>query len=154
MAKHATIQNERREEARRKLMSYRAKCEIFQKLLVITEETDSRLVSITAQYEETYSSGTAKEKLSAQMAQLEESVDRLGRQCEEMAESLDEVFFYINELVELRPIVATVLSKRYLEPRFEPTFAEIASDMGMDENYVRHKHLEGLDLVAAMMYEE
>ena len=49
------------------------------------------------------------------------------------------------------PTVASILSKRYLEPDHEPTFNEIADEMGYSEGYVKSKHLEGLDLVYGLI---
>ena len=128
MAKSATIQAERREEARRKLVSYRAQCGIFDKMLAIAQNAESRLVSVTAQYEETTSSGTAHDTMGDQIIMLNDQVERMSTIVASLGETLDEVLDLINGLLPDYPNVVRVLSKRYLEPSFEPTFAEIAAE--------------------------
>lgn len=147
MAKSATLQAENREAARRKLVGYRAQCDIFRQLLKIVESAETRLSSITAQYEETRSSNAARDTMGDQLIMLESQLERLTRVIDEQAHALDEVLWIINSLVPEHPTTARVLSKRYLEPDREPTFKEIADEMGYSEGYVHNKHLEGLDLV-------
>ena len=134
-------------------MSYRAQCAIYDKLLNILESAESRLTNVTAQYEETRSTNTEHDALGDQLATLEDQVRKLTATCEKMGVTLDEVLWYINALVPSHPNVARVLSKRYLEPKYEPTFAEISAEMGYSEDWVKHKHLEGLDLVYELMSE-
>lgn len=154
MAKSATIQAERREEARRKLVSYRAQCGIFDKMLAITENAESRLVSVTAQYKEMTSSGTAHDTMADQLIMLNDQVERMSAICAGLGERLDEVLELINGLVPDHPNAARVLAKRYLEPGYEPTFGEIAAETGYSEDRVRHLHLEGLDLVSERIFAE
>lgn len=154
MAKSATIQAERREEARRKLVSYRAQCGIFDKMLAITQNAESRLVSVTAQYEETTSSGTAHDTMGDQIIMLNDQVERMSAICASLGETLDEVLDLINGLLPDHPNVVRVLSKRYLEPSFEPTLAEIAAETGFSEDWVKHLHLQGLDLIAERIFAE
>ena len=154
MAKSATVQAERREEARRKLVCYRAQCCILDKMLTIIENAESRLASITAMYEEMTSSGTAKDTMGDQIIMLNDQVERMGGICADIGVKLDEVLDLINSLLPDHPNEAAVLSKRYLEPNFEPTFAEIAAETGFSEDWVRHLHLRGLDLVAARIFAE
>lgn len=154
MAKSATIQAERREEARRKLVSYRAQCGIFDKMLAIAQNAESRLVSVTAQYEETTSSGTAHDTMGDQIIMLNDQVERMSAICASLGETLDEVLDLINGLLPDYPNVVRVLSKRYLEPSFEPTLAEIAAETGFSEDWVRHLHLQGLDLIAERIFTE
>lgn len=154
MAKSATIQAERREEARRKLVSYRAQCGIFDKMLAITQNAESRLVSVTAQYEETTSSGTAHDTMGDQIIMLNDQVERMSAICASLGETLDEVLDLINGLLPDHPNVVHVLSKRYLEPSFEPTLAEIAAETGFSEDWVKHLHLQGLDLIAERIFAE
>lgn len=154
MAKSATIQAERREEARRKLVSYRAQCGIFDKMLAITQNAESRLVSVTAQYEETTSSGTAHDTMGDQIIMLNDQVERMSAICASLGETLDEVLDLINGLLPDYPNVVRVLSKRYLEPSFEPTLAEIAAETGFSEDWVKHLHLQGLDLIAERIFAE
>lgn len=154
MAKSATLQAERREEARRKLVCYRAKCCILDKMLAIIENAESRLVSITAQHEETTSSGTARDTMGDQIIMLNDEVERMSGICADLGAALDEVLDLINGLLPDHPNAALVLSKRYLEPNFEPTFAEIAVETGYSEDRVRHLHLEGLDLIAEKIFAE
>lgn len=152
MAKDATVQAERREDARRKLVSYRAQCGIFDKMLAITENAESRLTSITAQYEETVSSGAAHDTMADQLIMLNDQVERMSGICASLGETLDEVLDLINGLLPEHPNVVRVLANRYLEPTYEPTFAEIAAETGFSEDWVKHLHLEGLDLVADKIY--
>lgn len=154
MAKSATLQAERREEARRKLVSYRAQCGIFDKMLAITQNAESRLVSVTAQYEETTSSGTAHDTMGDQIIMLNDQVERMSAICASLGETLDEVLDLINGLLPDYPNVVRVLSKRYLEPSFEPTLAEIAAETGFSEDWVKHLHLQGLDLIAERIFAE
>lgn len=154
MAKSATLQAERREEARRKLVSYRAQCGIFDKMLAITQNAESRLVSVTAQYEETTSSGTAHDTMGDQIIMLNDQVERMSAICANLGETLDEVLDLINGLLPDHPNVVRVLSKRYLEPSFEPTLAEIAAETGFSEDWVKHLHLQGLDLIAERIFAE
>lgn len=154
MAKSATLQAERREEARRKLVSYRAQCGIFDKMLAITQNAESRLVSVTAQYEETTSSGTAHDTMGDQIIMLNDQVERMSAICANLGETLDEVLDLINGLLPDHPNVVLVLSKRYLEPSFEPTLAEIAAETGFSEDWVKHLHLQGLDLIAERIFAE
>lgn len=148
MAKHSTIQAEKREDARRKLISYRASCQIYHQLLKIVEDAENRLTTTCAQYSETVTSTTAKDSLGDQIAMLDEQVTRLSEICANQAHTLDEILDLINAVVPIDPISARILSKRYLEPTREPSFTEIALDLDYSEDYVRHKHLEGLDLIA------
>lgn len=147
MAKSATLQAENREIARRKLVSYRAKCDIFRQLLKIAESAESRLASVTALYEETISSGNAHDTMADQIIMLNDQVDKLSGIIEKQADTLDEVLWIVNELVPTNATIARVMSKRYLEPDHEPTFKEIADEMGYTEGHVKNLHLEGLDLV-------
>jgi len=151
MAKSVTLQAENREVARRKLVSYRAQCDIFRQLLKIVESAESRLTSVTAQYEETRSHGVGRDTLADQITTLEDQLSRLTRVIDEQSHALDEVLWIINEIVPENPTVASILSKRYLEPDHEPTFNEIADEMGYSEGYVKSKHLEGLDLVYGLI---
>ena len=147
MAKSATLQAENREIARRKLVSYRAQCDIFRQLLKIAESAESRLASITALYEETVSSGSAHDTMADQIIMLNDQVEKLSGIIEKQAAALDEVLWIVNSLVPEHATIARIMSKRYLEPDYEPTFKEIADEMGYSEGYVNNKHLEGLDLV-------
>lgn len=147
MAKSATLQAENREIARRKLVSYRAQCDIFRQLLKIAESAESRLASITALYEETISSGNAHDTMADQIIMLNDQVERLSVIIEKQAATLDEVLLIVNALVFEHATIASIMSKRYLEPDYEPTFKEIADEMSMSESRVKHLHLEGLDLV-------
>ena len=147
MAKSATLKAENREVARRKLVGYRAQCDIFRQLLKIVESAESRLTSVTAQYEETRSHGVGRDTLADQITTLEDQLARLTRVIDEQSHALDEVLWVINSLVTDHPTIASIMSKRYLEPDYEPTFKEIADEMGYSEGYVKSKHLEGLDLV-------
>lgn len=151
MAKSATLQAENREHARRKLASYRAKCDIFRQLLKIAESAESRLASITALYEETVSSGSAHDKMAEQIIMLNDQVDKLTGIIEKEAAALDEVLWIVNSLVPEHATIASIMSKRYLEPDYEPTFKEIADEMVMSESRVKHLHLEGLDLVYGIL---
>lgn len=147
MAKSATLQAENREIARRKLVSYRAQCEIFSKLLKIAESAESRLASITALYEETVSSGNAHDTMADQIIMLNDQIERLTDIIDRQAAALDEVLWLVNALVPEHATIARIMSKRYLDPEYEPSFNEIADEMGYSEGYVNNKHLEGLDLV-------
>lgn len=147
MAKSATIQAENREIARRKLVSYRAQCDIYRQLLKIVESAESRLSSVTAQYEETRSSNAARDTMGDQIIMLNDQVERLKGMCAKQAETLDEVLWLINSLLPDHPTTTRIMSKRYLEPNYEPTLKEIADEMGFSEGYVRNKHIEGLDLI-------
>ena len=151
MAKSVTLQAENREIARRKLVSYRAQCDIFRQLLKIVESAETRLSSVTAQYEEMRSSNAARDTMGDQLITLESQLDRLNRVIDEQSRALDEVLGIINAIVPENPIVASILSKRYLEPDYEPTLSEIADEMGYSEGYVKSKHLEGLDLVYGLL---
>lgn len=151
MAKSATLQAENRERARRKLVGYRAQCDILEQLTKIVESAESRLTSITALYDEMRSSGVARDTMGDQIATLNEQVERLHHVIREQAAALDEVLWLINSVVPVNPSAASVLSKRYLEPTYEPTFREIADAMAMSESRVNHLHLEGLDLVSDIL---
>lgn len=153
MAKHSTIQAERREDARRKLIGYRASCQIYHQLLKIVGDAEDRLTTTCAQYEETITSKTAKDSLGDQIVMLDDQVTRLSGICATQARTLDEILELINGVVPIDATSAQILSKRYLEPIMEPTFAEIAADLGYSEDYVKHKHLEGLDLIAEKISE-
>ena len=154
MAKSATTQAERREEARRKLVGYRAKCCILDKMLTITQNAESRLVSVTAQYEETTSSGIAHDTMADQIIMLNDQIERMSCICADLGVALDEVLDLINGLLPDHPNIVIVLSKRYLEPSFEPTLAEIAEETGFSESWVKRLHLEGLDLIAEKIFAE
>lgn len=151
MAKNATIQAENREAARRKLIAYRAQCDIFEQLLKIVENAESRLVSVTAQYEETRSSSTARDTMGDQIATLNQQIEKLNAIIDRQAATLDEVLYLINALIPDNPTIARVMSKRYLEPTYEPTFKEIADEMGYSEDRIRHLHTEGLDLISDLI---
>lgn len=154
MAKSATLQAEKRETARRKLVSYRAQCCILERMLKITENAESRLTHVTAMYEEMTSSGTARDTMGDQIIMLNEQMEHMGGICSDLGAKLDEVLDLINSLLPDHPNVATVLSKRYLEPNFEPTLAEIADETGFSESWVKRLHLEGLDLIAEKIFTE
>ena len=154
MAKSATVQAERREEARRKLVSYRARCCILDKMLAITQNAESRLVSVTAQYNEMVSSGIARDTMADQLIMLNDQVEHMRGICADLGATLDEVLDLINGLLPDYPNAAIVLSKRYLEPNFEPTLAEIAEETGFSESWVKRLHLEGLDLIAEKIFTE
>ena len=151
MAKNATIQAKNREAARRKLIAYRAQCDIFEQLLKIVENAESRLVSVTAQYEETRSSSTARDTMGDQIATLNQQIEKLNAIIDRQAATLDEVLYLINALIPDNPTIARVMSKRYLEPTYEPTFKEIADEMGYSEDRIRHLHTEGLDLISDLI---
>ena len=154
MAKSATLQAEKRETARRKLIAYRARCGVFDKMLDIVQNAESRLTSTTAQYKETVSTGVAHDTMADQIIMLNDQIERMSDICAGLGESLDEVLDLINGLIPMNPNAARVLAKRYLEPTYEPTFAEIAVDTGYSEDRVKHLHLEGLDLVAERIFAE
>ena len=153
MAKHATLQAERRETARRKLSEYRVQCDIFERLLRIIESAESRLTSITAQQSELIKTSGAKDRLADQIITLNAHIDRLHELNEGHIAYLDDALYLINSLLPEHTLEARVLSKRYLEPNYEPTFAEIAEEMGFSEDWVKHKHLRGLDFVANVIFE-
>ena len=154
MAKSATIQAEKRETARRKLVSYRARCGVFDKMLDIVQNAESRLTSITAQYKETVSTGVAHDTMADQVIMLNDQVEKMSDICASLGSTLDEVLDLINGLVPDHPNAARVLAKRYLEPTYEPTFAEIAEETGYSEDRVKHLHLEGLDCIAEKIFAE
>ena len=147
MAKSATTQAENREIARRKLVSYRAQCDIYEKLLKIVESAESRLMSVTALYDEMRSGGVARDAMADQIITLESQIERLNKIIDEQTAALDEVLWLINYLLPDHPTITRIMSKRYLEPNYEPTLNEIADEMGFSEGYVKNKHLEGLDLI-------
>jgi len=151
MAKSATIQAENREIARRKLVSYRAQCDIYKQLLKIVESAESRLMSVTALYDEMRSGGVARDAMADQIITLESQIERLNKLIDEQAAALDEVLWLINSLLPEHPTMVSVLCKRYLEPTYEPTFQEIADDMGLSESRVKHVHLEGLDEISKII---
>lgn len=153
MATSATLQGERREDARRKLVCYRAKCGVFDKMLDIVQNAESRLTSVTAQYEETSSTGVAHDVMADQVIVLNDQIERMSEICSGLGKALDEVLDLINSLIPDHPNAALVLAKRYLEPEYEPTFSEIAEEMGYSEDRVRHLHLEGLDAIADKIFE-
>lgn len=152
MAKSATLQAEKRETARRKLVSYRAQCGVFDKMLDIIQNAESRLTSITAQYGESVSTGIAHDTMADQVIMLNDQIERMSGICASLGETLDEVLDLINGLIPIHPNAARILAKRYLEPSFEPTFGEIAAETGYSEDRVRHLHMEGLDLIAEKIF--
>lgn len=154
MAKSATLQAEKRETARRKLVSYRARCCILEGMLKVIENAESRLTSITAVYEEMTSTGSARDTMGDQIIMLNDQIEHMGEICATLADPLDEVIDLINGLLPDHPNVVAVLSKRYLEPSFEPTLLEIANETGFSESWVKRLHLEGLDLIAEKIFAE
>lgn len=154
MAKSATLQAERRDTVRRKLIAYRAQCGVFDKMLDIVSNAESRLTSITAQYNEMVSTGIAHDTMADQIIMLTDQVERMSGICASLGSTLDEVLDLINGVIPEHPNAARVLAKRYLEPTFEPTFAEIAVDTGYSEDRVKHLHIEGLDIIAEKIFSD
>lgn len=153
MATLETIQNERRDAARRVLESYSTNCVINKQLLKLLENADSRLLSATAQMEETRGSGTAKDAIGAHIAAIHQEAERLTYASERIAVKLDEVLRIVERVSERSHLAGKILSMRYLEPGRLMELEEIASALNYDDEYIRKRHLVALDMAADVIYE-
>lgn len=147
MATDATRQAEKRERVKRYLSRYRATVSVYDSLLKIIESAESRLASITAQQSEVYTPSSAHDALADQIITLNDYIDKLSACILRETAALDGMLYVIERTMDTDCEVAEILSKRYLEPGYEPTFQEIADEMGISEKTVRRKHVYGLDLV-------
>lgn len=152
MANYETIQSERRAAAKRMLEGYRAFCGMHDSLLKLIEDADSRLLSTTAQMEETVASSAAGDAIGGGLAKLETTAKRLSRTDERICAKLDITLHLVERVIDINPMAGRVLSMRYLVPAGdEPTFEEIADKMGYSYDWVKHAHLLGLDIAAMLM---
>lgn len=152
MANYETIQSERRAAAKRMLEGYRAFCGMHDSLLKLMEDADSRLLSTTAQMEETVASSAAGDAIGGGLAKLETAARRLSRTDDRICAKLDITLQLVERVIEIRPNAGRVLSERYLVPAGEePTFEEIADKMGYSADHIYRLHLEGLDVAAALL---
>lgn len=124
---------------------------MFDKMLKLVESAETRLTSVTSQMGEMVTSGCAHDSMAEQIATLEDQVTKLGGIACRYAAALDESLELVESLINGNPNIARVLTKRYLEPGYEPSFREIADDMGISEDYARHLHAVGLDMIAEKM---
>lgn len=152
MANYETIQSERRALAKRMLEGYRAFCEMHDSLLRLMENADSRLLSTTAQMGETVASSAAGDAIGSGLAKLETVASRLQRVDDRICAKLDITLHLVERVIEINPTAGRVLSERYLVPAGdEPTFEEIAENMGYSYDWVKHAHLLGLDIAAMLL---
>lgn len=151
MATQETIQSERRAEAKRMLEGYRAFCGMHDSLLKLMEDCDSRLLSTTAQMQETVASSTAGDAIGSGIAKLETMSGRLTRTDDRICAKLDTTLRLVERVIEIHPDAGRVLSMRYLAPTGDaPTFEEIADRLNFSYDWTRHLHLIGLDVVASL----
>lgn len=148
MATESTLRAERRENARRRLEKYNTLLKRVDKRLDLISKTESRILSVTAQYNETCCSGSAKDALADNLAALEEHAEVLRELNRRYGESMDEVSMLVDRVTEANKLAGDVLAARYLVDGRMPDFFEIAEDLGYSEGAVYNAHLLGLDLAA------
>ena len=151
MATYETLRSERREDARRKLDSYRSLCTLNEQMLKLMADAESRMLSVTAQMGETRGSSTAKDAMGDNIAAICEAADRMRELCEGYASTLDETAKLVREVMDIDALAGEVLAIRYMEPGRPPEFCEIADRLGYTEAHIYGKHLDGLDIAADVM---
>lgn len=151
MATYETIRNEKRNDAKRVLEGYRALCTLNGQMLKLLEDADSRLLSVTAQMDETRGSGVAKDSMADNIASIHEASAKMRVLSSQYGRRLDEAAHLVGEVIDIDPLAGEVLAIRYMEPGRPPEFAEIAERLGYTEAHVYAKHLDGLDIAADVM---
>ena len=139
------ITKEQREAMKTYLSRYSAFVEMHDRYLTLLENSDSRLLSVTAQMEETRASGTAHDAMGDQVATLHERIEKLNYADNRVGESLDRISDLIFEVSELEPDAGKVLSHLYLREGRIPELDEVAEHLGYSESHVKRLHRIGLE---------
>ena len=152
MATLETEQSERRAEAKRMLNGYRAFCGMHDSMLRLIEDADSRLLSTTAQMEETVASSSAGDTIGSGLAKLEYAANKLKDVDDRVCAKLDISLWLVEQVIKINPAAGRVLSERYLCPaESEPDFEEIAERLSYSYDWTKHLHLIGLDIAASVI---
>lgn len=130
------------------LEGYGSLCTINGQILKMMSDAESRLLSTTAQWGETRSSGTAKDAIGDNMAAIHSAANRLDDVSTMLGGCLDVLLEAVVRVNDEDALAARILALRYMEPGRQPEFQEIACELGYSYNYVVEKHLRGLDLVS------
>lgn len=130
------------------LEGYSALSVINKQMLKLLGDADDRLLSTTAQWNETRGSGTAKDSIGKNIAAIHSAAERLGEVSDSLGVCLDILLESVIRVGDVDPLAAKVLSMRYMEPGRTPEFDEIAEELGYSYDHVVRKHADGLDLVS------
>ena len=151
MATYETLRSERREDARKKLDSYRSLCTLNEQMLKLMADADSRMLSVTAQMGETRGSSTARDALGDNLAAIFDVKEQMSELCAGYSTSLDAIAKIVREVMDIDALAGEVLAIRYMEPGRPTEFCEIADRLGYTEAHIYGKHLDGLDIAADVM---
>ena len=143
----------RREKAKNLLKGYRDGVTVNGQLLKLIADAESRLSSATAQYEETRSSGMARDALADHIASLEDVIGRLRMEDDILKDNLDDLLIMVTKATVINPSAGAVLAALYMEPGEAPSMDEVAERLYRGIDRVKQLHRAGLDIVADLMGE-